>query len=74
LIKGPALFRHGDVGHHGQCASPGLLDQCGCGRHLLDPARAECDIGARLGERLRERHAEPGGRAGHDDDLAVEFE
>ena len=40
----------------------------------VDPPGAEHDVGAGLGERLRERHAEAGGGAGHDRDLAVEAE
>ena len=41
---------------------------------LVDAARAEDDVGARLGEGLSERDAEAGGGAGDDGDLAVEAE
>ena len=58
----------------GQRPAAGALDQRGGVRQPVHAAGAERDVGARLGEGLRERDAQPAGRAGDDGDLAVEPE
>ena len=53
---------------------PACLDELLGLLELLHAPRAERDVGARLGQRLRERHAEPRRGPGHDRHLAVQLE
>ena len=55
-------------------APAGALDQRRGVGQPVHAASAERDVGARLGERLGERDAQPAGGAGDDGDLAVESE
>ena len=69
-----ARLRVGDVGGDGDRAPAGALRPA---LRLLEPvgaAGAEHDVGAGLGQRLRERHAEARRGAGHDRDSTVEPE
>ena len=53
---------------------PAASTSAAVSREPVDPAGAEHDVGAGLGEGLREGDAEPAGGAGDDGDLAVEAE
>ena len=69
-----AGLRVGHVGAHRDRAAAHALDEGGrLGELVLAPG-AEGDVGARLGERLGEDHAQPARGAGDDGDLAVEPE
>ena len=57
-----------------QRAAAGGLDERGGVGEPVHPAGAERDVGAGLGQALRERDAQPAGGAGHDGDLPVEPE
>ena len=69
-----ARLRVGDVGAVRQRLPARALDQCGSVGEPVHPAGAECHVGARLGERLGERHPQAAGGTGDDGDLAVESE
>ena len=69
-----ARLRVGHIGAVGQRLAAGALDQRRGVGQPVHAASAQRDVGAGLGERLRERDAQPAGGAGDDGDLAVESE
>ena len=69
-----AVLGNRDVGLHGDAAAAERLDALAGVLEAFDAARADRDVGAGLGQPLRERDAEPRRCAGHDRHLAVQPE
>ena len=69
-----ALLGVGHVGRDRVHAAAGRAHRVGDALELLDPAGAEHDVGAGLGEAVGERDAQPARGTGDDDDLVVEAE